>query len=153
LIYCLDTSAILDGWIRYYPPDHFPSLWDKIDGLIEQDRIFASRQVLEELAGRDDGAHAWLKERIKIVVEIDLEQFGIAQEINDQYPGWATKKRSGADPFVIALAELKGWKVLTGERLAGTIKPSKVKIPDVCKARGVEYGALLDVARHEKWSF
>jgi hypothetical protein len=149
----LDTSAILDGWIRYYPPENFPSLWEKLDDLIAENRIYACRQVLEELATRDDGAHAWLKDRMHIVIEIDLEQFGIAQHINDQFPGWATKKRSGADPFVIALAELNGWKVLTGERFAGTLNPLRVKIPDVCKVRGVECGALIDVAREEKWTF
>ena len=34
--FCIDTSAWLDGWARDYPPDVFPSLWEKIDELIKE---------------------------------------------------------------------------------------------------------------------
>ncbi len=61
MTYCLDTSAILDGWARYYPPDIFPSFWERLDGLLRARGAQTCRQVLEELKGKDDGAADWLK--------------------------------------------------------------------------------------------
>ncbi len=34
--YSIDTSAILDGWRRYYPPRAFPGLWIRMEELIQQ---------------------------------------------------------------------------------------------------------------------
>ena len=44
-------------------------------------------------------------------------------------------KRSGGDPFVIALAMVKSGTVVTEEKPAGNI--AKPRIPDVCDALGV----------------
>ena len=33
-MYVIDTSALLDGWVRYYPPDVFPPLWSNLEGMI-----------------------------------------------------------------------------------------------------------------------
>ena len=52
--YSIDTSAILDGWRRYYPPDTFPGLWDKLDSLIEEGHLAATEEVLIELEKKDD---------------------------------------------------------------------------------------------------
>lgn len=153
MTYCLDTSAILDGWARYYPPENFPSFWTQLDALIARGDAFACRQVLEELGARDDGARDWLAQHGSAVVEIDEERFELAQAINGEFPGWADRKRSGADPFVVALGEMRGWKVITGERLAGTLNPRKTKIPDVCQHRGVDCGAIIDLIREQGWRF
>ena len=29
--YSLDTSGLLDGWVRYYAPEVFPSLWKQME--------------------------------------------------------------------------------------------------------------------------
>ena len=44
-------------------------------------------------------------------------------------------KRSGGDPFVIALAMVKSGTVVTEEKPTGNI--AKPRIPDVCDALGV----------------
>jgi hypothetical protein len=44
--YSVDTGALLDGWLRYYPPDVFPSVWAKLDELIEDKILVASEEVL-----------------------------------------------------------------------------------------------------------
>jgi hypothetical protein len=151
--YCLDTSALLDGWVRYYPPDNFPSFWAKMDELVKGGKVWACRQVLEELRVRDDDVYAWLKQRSGIVVEIDESRFALAQAISVEFPGWADRKRSGADPFVVALAEQRGLRVITGERLVNTLKGNKTKIPDVCRHRKVGWGAVVDLIRAEGWKF
>lgn len=151
--YSVDTSAILDGWVRYYAPDVFPSFWDRFDDLLNDGATLVSVQVHVELAEQDDGAAAWLATHPDCLSEIDEEVFERAREISAAYPGWADRKRNGADPFVIALAELRGLRVITGERLTGAINPRKVRIPDVCQQRGIECGSLLDLIRAEGWSF
>lgn len=39
--YCMDTSALLDAGVRYYPSDTFPSLWTKMDHSIDEGVIIA----------------------------------------------------------------------------------------------------------------
>lgn len=153
MAYSLDTSAILDGWVRYYAPDVFPSFWQKLEGLLNGGGAKVSKQVHIELSEQDDGAADWVQTCGTALVEIDEPMFVIAQAIDGQFPGWVTKKKNGADPFVIALAEDQGLKVITGERQSGSENPKKMKIPDVCSKRGVECGALVDMIREQGWSF
>lgn len=58
--------------------------------------------------------------------------------------------RSGADPFVIALADVNGCAVVTEERPRSWINP---KIPDVCAALGVRCINFLEVIREQGWTF
>lgn len=59
------------------------------------------------------------------------------------------KGRSGADPFVIALAltTTPTMIVVTEET------PGKSKIPDVCSAKQIEYCGLADMIEKEEWTF
>jgi hypothetical protein len=124
-----------------------------MDKLVTDGKVCACRQVLEELKARDDDVYAWLKQRSNIVIEIDADRFALAQAISADFPGWADRKRSGADPFVVALAEQRGFQVITGERPANTLKGNKTKIPDVCGHRKVAWGAVIDLIRAEGWKF
>lgn len=47
--YSIDTSSILDGWRRYYPPDVFQQLWTRLDDLIAEGSLRATEEVLVEL--------------------------------------------------------------------------------------------------------
>ena len=153
MAYSLDTSAILDGWVRYYAPDVFPSFWAKLEELLQQGGAKISKQVHVELCEQEDGAADWVQACDGALVEIDEQCFMIAQDIGEKFPGWVTKKKNGADPFVIALAETDGLKVITGERVSGSDNPKKMKIPDVCSKRGVGCGAMVDLIREQGWSF
>lgn len=153
MAYSLDTSAILDGWVRYYAPDVFPSFWHNLEMLLDAGDAKISKQVHVELCEQDDGAAEWVNERVSAIVEIDEAAFAIAQAIDKQFPGWVTKKKNGADPFVIALAEIEGLKVITGERRKGTDNPKRMGIPDVCAQRQIDCGAMVDLIREEGWSF
>jgi len=54
-MYCIDTSALIHGWRRDYPPDVFRSLWEQLDQLIKIGKLFSSFEVLLELErGGDD---------------------------------------------------------------------------------------------------
>ncbi len=71
--YCLDTSALVDGWVRSYPPDIFPDLWEKIDNLIQARLVFSPDEVLYELSKQDDSLYAWVKARPELFVPLTTE--------------------------------------------------------------------------------
>jgi hypothetical protein len=122
LRYSIDTSAILDGWRRYYPPDVLPDVWTGFDNLIKKGHLAATEEVVVELEKRDDEVHKWAKKRKGMFVPIDhaiqkavSSILGAHEKLVD-----TRKNRSAADPFVIALAQIQGCAVVTGERATGS---------------------------------
>ena len=155
-LYCLDTSALIHAAVRAYPFEMFPSFWDKLDNLIEQERAIIPIAAFDELEKKTDEVHEWVKSRDKMIVAIDTKVQEIVREILADKKCRRlvdTKKgRSGADPFVIALAEVTDSIVVTQEIPVG-IQAKSPRIPDVCKERGVQWMDLLDLIQTEKWVF
>ena len=79
---------------------------NKIDGLIDQGVLIASEEVLFELEKKDDEVCEWMKEREHMFVPTDEETQRAVSNIlrNHEKLIDERKSRSGADPFVIALA-------------------------------------------------
>ncbi len=150
--YSLDTSALLNAWRRHYPPDFFGTLWNNLDDLIRGGLLIASEEVLVELAKKDDEVHAWAKSRQAMFVPIDGQVQQIVRDILRDYPRLVDNRanRSGADPFVIALAMTEGCTVLTGEQQS-TTSTAKPKIPGVCSAMGVRCIGMVDLIREQNW--
>jgi uncharacterized protein DUF4411 len=57
----LDTSGLLDGWVRYYSPDVFQSLWKQMEAAAADGTTVAVQDVLLELERQDDDVFAWAK--------------------------------------------------------------------------------------------
>ncbi len=152
--YSADTSALIDGLERYYPEDHFPALWEKMDELVSGGRLIISEEVWEEAQTKDAVVKAWCEPRKdSIVVPTDTV---VAQEVQRVLAGHERlvmnmKGRNRADPFVIAVANLRGAVVVTGEGSDGT--ESRPKIPFVCQHLGIECVKFVDVIRLEGWTF
>lgn len=149
--YSFDTSALLDAWVRYYPPDVFGTLWKRLDGLITEGRLIAVDEVRRELARMEDGLHAWVNERAIMMVPLDepLQLAGAA--IINRFPSLTSTKGAmggSADPYVIALAQIRKLTVVTAEKP----KPTKPRIPDVCQAMGVPHINLVELFRREAWT-
>lgn len=150
--YSIDTSALLDGWTRYYPPDVFPDVWTGIEELIDHGELRATDEVFVELKKRDDDVFAWAKSRkASLFVAIGDEIQEQVATILAQHERLVRHNRSGADPFVIGLAMVEGCAVVTGERLSGSLE--KPKIPDVCNALEVPHLDLLGLFREQGWRF
>lgn len=60
--YSIDTSAILDAWVRYYPYDTFPSFWNRFKALAESREGIATELIEHELSKKDDRCHKWFKQ-------------------------------------------------------------------------------------------
>tara|TARA_R110000803_G_scaffold118659_3_gene187052 strand:+ start:1692 stop:2174 length:483 start_codon:yes stop_codon:yes gene_type:complete len=152
--YSVDTSALIHAWRRSYPIRNFRPVWDRLDTLIDADRLFSSKEVFLELKKWDDDLFNWCKDRERMFVDIDGDSF---QEnmahVMGTYPRLVDtrKNKSGADPFVIvvALSSNPPLVVVTQEGATGNL--AKPNIPDVCTAEGVECINILDLIVREDW--
>jgi hypothetical protein len=153
LQYCVDTSALLDGWVRWYPPDTFLTLWENIEGLIGGGKIVAPEEVLIELAKKDDDVHKWAKKNKNLFVAPSKDIQSATSEILSIFPRLvdSRKERSQADPFVIAVAKIYELTVVTEEKRQGTI--DRPTIPIVCNHFKIKCIRLLDMMRDQGWKF
>jgi len=151
LRYALDTSCLIEGWHRLCPPDVFPGVWDALEELVDEGVIIASEEVLFELEKKEDELFAWAKSRRAMFVPPDgLIQSRVRDILADHPKLVDTRRsRSGADPFVVAVAIVYDCAVVTHE------KPSRnpdrrPTIPDACAAFSVRWLSLVELLREQR---
>lgn len=152
--YCFDTSAFVDSWRRYYPPDVFPSLWEEIADMIKSGRVFVPKEVEKELLNGNDELKDWFKKNNGCVKPYTSEQLELVRDIVGKYPKAADYNRPKpfhADPFVVALAKLEKAIVITYEGNNGD--QHNPRIPFVCKSYGVECFNMIGFFQKEGLSF
>lgn len=124
--YVFDTSSLVGGWVRSYPPDAFPGVWENMDRLANAGGLCPPEEVLDELKAQDDGLLAWVNDRAgSIIVPTSRALMLEARAVLADH-GALTKTGTGrgrADPFVIALAALRGLPVVTQEQGGSASKP------------------------------
>ena len=137
----------MDGWVRYYPPDVFPTLWTTLDAFIEAGDIVCSEEVYVETSKKADELHDWIKNRKQMLIALTPEIQVIAANLLTDHPRLVDtlKGRSQADPFVIATAIETKAVVVTGEIRKGNL--TKPRIPDVCEAKGIRWISFLQMIR------
>lgn len=148
LKYIIDTCS-LTTLQRVYPVDVFPGVWALMEKLADTGVIGSIEDVFEELKVQDDGLSKWAKERQKMFLSLDENiQVHVSKILSTHTTLIDLKKRkSGADPFVIATAITTCSAVVTEEKPSGG--PPRTKIPDVCTAYGVKCITLLTMLRTE----
>ena len=147
---------MIDWWVRYYPPNAFGGLVPRLEQLIADGRLRASREVRDELEQRHDACFRWTKTQVDLFVESDVRIQGVVAGLMSQYfnPAKPDKGISGADPFVIGLAAIgapEPWVVVTGEKPGSGENP---KIPWVCrnfKPQPIRAIGFLDLIVEESW--
>jgi len=155
MIFCFDTNAFIQPWHNRYPIDLFPDFWNDIDQMGKRGDIIASEEVLRELQRIDDALHDWMKERPHLFHPTD-EQIQRAVraifEVAEFQRLIDTKKnRSMAEPFVIALAQIRKATVVTEEQFDR--KRKHVRIPDVCESLGVPCIKVVEFMRRTDMTF
>jgi hypothetical protein len=152
-MYCLDTSALIDAWERYYPVDVFPGVWNVVDELMQSGSIVMSDEVFKEIRRKSDGVYLWSKKYKSACIPLDLPVQNELAKILATCPAIIDprKNRSGADPVVIAVAMTRSMTVVTGERKANSLK--KPKIPDVCDHFNVPWCNIAGMFRGLKLQF
>lgn len=147
--WCFDTSALIEPWGRLYPPDMFGPLWEKLSELADQGVIAAPVDARLELERQSDDLLKWVKGLSSFFIEVDRAVAERVADIVNAHPGLIklNTTKSGADPFVIAMAEVRGVPVVTYEQPARL--NASPRIPNVCSARGVQVVSLVEVLRAE----
>jgi hypothetical protein len=152
LHYSIDTSAILDSWVRWHPPDSFPSLWNNIEKMINDGTLRATEEVREELSKKDDDVYKWVKERDNLFTPLTPDIQIAASEILSKFPKLvgAMSDRSQADVFVIALAMVESCTLITGEQNGNVNRP---KIPFICNQYNIRCINIVGLIREQNWKF
>lgn len=119
--------------------------------LIEEERLVSPVDVLHETKKRSDELHAWLKARKAMFRELTDDVQIEASQVLAQFPRLAGEKkmRTSADPFVIALARVEGFQLITEEKPTGSL--ARPNIPDVCLELGMTTINLLQLIQKERW--
>jgi hypothetical protein len=154
-LYSVDTSALIDGLERYYFEDSFPGIWDKVSELVAAGRFFISEEVWEEAKKKTGVVKSWCDRDTtgKLIVPTDGAVTREVQTILKGTPRMvmSLKGRNRADPFVVAVARLRGATAVTGEGDNGTEKHPK--IPYVCDKLAIPCTRFTELIRSEGWRF
>jgi hypothetical protein len=127
-------------------------LWEKdLSSLIAGGHLAASQEVRVELERQDDELLDWTVDHEEMFIEVDDPVQTAVKAILVRYRNLINPNtgRSGADPFVIALAQVNGCAVVTEEKA----RPTKPRIPDVCAGFGIRCMNMLDLMRQEGWKY
>jgi len=161
IIYCIDTSALIDLYQRY-PNETFPTLWRKLENLVQKGRLISTIRVFHEV--KSDDICRWVVKHKTMFVKVDKKQLEAVKEILSRYPKLvdATKETEEADPFLIALALTRkrtgtgdlflkrDWVVFTQENRS---PGRKTKIPVVCDYYRIGCKSIVEFFQAEKWEF
>ena len=149
--YSIDTSGLIDGRVRYYPPNVFPCLWNKIDTLIDSGLLVASEEVNIEIQKQDDELAEWARQRKRMFIPVDDAIQAAVSGIMTTHSALVNIKTGGsaADPWVIAVAQVRGLTVVSGE----IRRLPKLTIPSVCDAKGVPHLNFLNMIIELGWRF
>lgn len=146
MIFCLDSNALIEPWNKYYSPK-ISNYFDILEQLIDEERIFCTEEVAQEIKKGDDHLYKWLKKNeSKFVKGINSDVQTKVRQILLQFPNLidSRKQRSMADPWVIAHAWSVNAVIVTKEYPTDSIK-KKCKIPDVCR--------YFDIGCMDDWQF
>lgn len=152
--YSIDTSALLDGWRRWYSPESFPNVWKRIDELILSSDLKATEEVFHELEKKEDELLEWARQRrTSFFISHDENIQEKVKELLKTYEYLVDPRRSKhqADPFVIVVAQINDAIVITGEYPRNNI--NKPSIPDVCEKIGINWINLPGLIKREGWKF
>lgn len=160
--YLVDTNSLITPFKTYYPFDFARKFWEQLKKSIIDGDIIILDVVKEELNKGDDELSEWINQidtslilnhihpsiianYAEILQHIQLSEYYKEKALLD----WS--KGDVADPWLIATARTKGYKLVTFEtknaNLNSINKCSRAKIPDVCEVFGVECDNLYNMMR------
>lgn len=152
VLYTLDTSSLIEA-SRAYGGSSFEAFWQRLEGLVREERCLLSEEVVWELEQVADELLAWVKRQEGFVASFSREQEATVREIMAAYPKLISikKNKGSADPYIIALAKHRSMTVITEEALMPQGQPPK--IPNVCEDLGVAWMKIRHMSEQEGWVF
>ena len=164
--FLIDANTLMTASRFFYAYDLLPSFWKTFEDEIKAGNIVLLDMVKAEIDKGQDELKQWISEReddFEICNHVDPEIIPKYAEVMQyiQECGFYNEKglnewarNEVADPWLIAAAEAKGYKLITFEQSAGSLnvknKSGRVKIPDVAKHFDVEVHNLYHMMRQLK---
>jgi len=140
-MYIFDTNVFLAlGIITRL---RFPTIWDKLDSLVNNNQLISVREVRRELNRLCSYDHIsnWIDSNREIfVIPADEECDEVASILaREQYRGIVKRKNISngfavADPFLIAIAKVREGIIVTQE----TFIEGGARIPTICKDLNIQ---------------
>lgn len=158
-MYSVDTNIFIDWWERWYPPDVFITLKQRVEELSQSGSFLAPARVLDEIKhnGRRD-LQEWAKKQEEMFVDHNTSLQTEVQNILRDHPKLIdpTASHDEADIWVIALAKIHGGIVVTHETSINAKRNparGRLYIPDICHLMRIKCINLVELMRAEKWTF
>lgn len=157
--YCVDTDALIT-LMTFYPSNNptFSAIWNEIEALIKEKRMFSVKYVHDEIKkyqGKNAALKTWVakQNRKHFFIPLDESIVALAQDIIVKFPLLLKKEKlqtgeNEADPYLIALAQLKGSKIVTQENkenpnripaVASHYKVKTINIFEFFEERGLKF--------------
>ena len=150
--YIIDANILID-FNDYLPMDIYETQWKMIGDNIENGKIILCEAVFNEIK-KSVELKEWLSDFKSLVIPCYENNILVeAKVIVNEYPKLIEVNNPGeqSDPYVIALAKLKGFTVLTNEKYSEGGK--KIKIPFICKEMSIKCINTHEFYRIENWKF
>ena len=159
--FLIDANTLMTASRFFYAYDLTPSFWKTFEDVIKTGNIVLLDMVKAEIDKGEDELKGWVSERkddFQVCNHVDpeiipkyaevmqyIQECGFYNErgLNE----WA--RNEVADPWLIAAAAAKDYKLITFEQSAGSLnvknKSGRVKIPDFAKHFNVEVHTLFQM--------
>ena len=145
-IYIIDMSSLKELHDRY-PKNLFPTIWQHITSLIQDEQLFSHIEVMREIRNTiysKDKLLLWSNKNKKIFSGMDDCQIGkmplIKSKFNlDYWNNNMNRPAPWADPYLIAMAMCEKGIIITQEH-----KTKANRIPPIAKEFGIDSFNLLE---------
>ena len=140
-MYVLDTNAFYS--LGSYYPSRFPTIWKRIDELVNMKEFWSVREVRREIEINCpyENISNWVRSNIKVFRTPTSRELEIVSLIFQRKQFLGLVKRRNillglpvADPFIVAAAKVLNGSVVTQE----IFKEGGARIPTVCREFDVE---------------
>lgn len=156
--YLLDSDVFISSKRHYYDMKFCPAFWDWLIRENKAGKLFSIDKVRKEFKGHDELVH-WAAEEGQILFEPSSAEdiHPAMRELNkwidtNNYKDDERKKFwEGADGYLVCCGRTYPCIVVTLEVSAPA--GNRIKIPDACKALGVECITTFDMLRRENARF
>lgn len=158
-MYLIDSDVFIDAKNRHYPFDVVPAFWDWIVRAHRTGRVFTVQKVAEEVLAGGDELATWMRAQPASFRLLPGSADQVSMQMVSQWANGAGYTQAAVaaflqagDYFLVAQALTLRYIVVTHE----TPDPQarrRIKIPDACKAVGVQWMTPFEMLRTENARF
>ena len=140
--YLLDANIFIQAQNQHYSMDFCPAFWDFLKLEAESKTLFSTDMVYDELKLYNDEVSIWVVEHRDLLFTLSSQDEEIQEKFKEiadfvvAHPLYKDSEKnrflSGADPWLIATANVMGFILVTHEQPANA-NSTKVKIPNIAR--------------------